>query len=73
MGQRGRGGEGEGYTAHIHYHCCCSMAMPCAHSLPQNYDGDVSDLCLTFSWDEDFMGKVRARVWGGGGGGCVGG
>ena len=25
----------------------------------QHHDGDVSDLCLTFSWDEDFMGKVH--------------
>ena len=24
----------------------------------QNYDGDVSDLCLTFSWDEEVMGKT---------------
>ena len=24
----------------------------------QHEEGDVSDLCLTFSWDEDFMGKV---------------
>ena len=24
----------------------------------QHYDGDMSDLCLTFSLDEEFMGKV---------------
>ena len=24
----------------------------------QNYDGDVSDLCLTFSWEEELMGKT---------------
>ena len=30
-----------------HYHC-----------FMQHLDGDVSDLCLTFSWDENFMGKV---------------
>ena len=25
----------------------------------QHTNDDVADLCLTFSWDEDFMGKVR--------------
>ena len=62
-GSCGRGGEGEGrggeeYRVHIHCLYHCRMPMPCALSLPQNYEGDVSDLCLTFSWDEDFMGKV---------------
>ena len=55
------GGEGRGeeeYRVHIHCLYHCRMPMPCALSLPQNYEGDVSDLCLTFSWDEDFMGKV---------------
>ena len=28
----------------------------------QHYDGDVEDLCLTFSWDEDFMGKVYSKL-----------
>lgn len=25
----------------------------------QHTEDDVADLCLSFSWDEDFMGKVR--------------
>ena len=62
----GRGGEGkeEGHNAHMHcLHDHSSVPVPCVRSLPQNYDGDVSDLCLTFSWDEDFMGKVLQWVW----------
>lgn len=31
------------------------------HSPPQRYDGDVGDLGLTLSYDEDVMGQVRAE------------
>ena len=34
---------------------CVSLSF---YSVLQHYDGDIADLCLTFSVDEEHLGKV---------------
>lgn len=37
--------------------------LQCFLSVPQRYDGDIADLGLTLSYDEDVMGQVCGLIW----------